>query len=546
MTTIEHPRPMCLPLSASDFTPRRWKCFLYLALLLLAVASTFLQAANPLLETQPPLSHDNAPISGSVTVDIGDTAISLPSSATGTWEYRLNGTGTWNVFSPTITFPAPIDEGQSFIYEIRFNAPDGSGWYGDLIVRTGTSDGTARYDDILTDQGVTPESSGCCASGHGSTCKSGCGGTSGDGSATANDGSQSDPGSLLEVFELPVDPNEPDFEEGGLMLYRARLDSSDNAGDISLLRYVSLPTMKVLLENDDPSDPSLIYTCSIRQASGFSVDFQISDGETFGRPAGAYIQSGARIQLLNGINGSVVTNPATATHIRQYRQNGGVIVFAKSTGDPVQYTTRTGRVTTGPAAKVELYEAGGHLAQVKTAAGLLVLVQDTTRKYTIQRYLPDQISGSAAPYTVAGDPILTVTVEHPASTAIVNVTRLIDGRKTLNHWEYSLGANFNEWILTHKVEVGTVMETAWIKSRRYGESRGSPSIRRSWKASGGTEFYSGLIYISDQPWKVRAGTTSGATDGSRTMSHFTNPSNPGSFGKISGKTDSTGASEQYE
>ena len=310
-------------------------------------------------------------------------------------------------------------------------------------------------------------------------------------------------------------------------------------------------TMKVLVEDASPANAGLVYTCSIRQATGFAVEFEIKSGETVGRPAGPYIHSGARIELLDGVNGAVVTNLAVnlanATHVRQYRQSGGIMVFVRSTGEPAQYTTRTGRIHSDPASEVVLYESGGDLTQVRTAAGLLVLAEVTSRKYTIERYLPSQVSGGSAPYTTAGDPVLTVTVEHPATTASLAVTREINGRTTLNEWVYSVVANGNQWLLTRKVWNVSAWETAWTKKRFVGTTTGTVKrIIRTWSKANGTAFYTGDITVAAQDWGALGATLGSATDGDRSVAYHTNPASPGSYGKLSNRTDRAGLPEDYE
>jgi RHS repeat-associated protein len=535
---------MCHPPRFPDATPRKWSVPARLAVLFLALGSFVLRADNPLLGTQPDLTLDNAPVDESITVDVGDTGVDLESTETGTWEYQFEGDATWSTFDPTIPFPDPIEEGETFTIVIKFTDPSGACWHGELVIRTGYGDGTSRHDDMLTDDGADPEPSGCCASGpcSESECSSEC-----DGSPDDEPYPEPDPdsGSLREHISLPVDPNEPDFEEGGLLLYRSRLGAT-NVGSIDTLRYVGLPTVEILAESDAPADSSLEYTCSIRQVSGFSVAFGIPNGETVGRPTGPYIHSGSRIELLDGISGNVVGDPANATHVRQYRQNGGVVVFEKSTGEPKLYTARTGRITQLPALKVQLYEDGGQLAQVKTAAGLLVLDEVDSREYTVKRYLPHQISGSSAPYTTTGDPNLTVTVKHPAATGQVEVTRETDGRKVLNLWKYSIEATYHEWKVTRMLWDDGSWEPAWSKARRDGSSQGSPMIKRLWASPDGSIFYTGEISTEGQDWGARAGTSSTATDGSRSIDFFSDSSNPGSYGKLSEKTDSNGLKEEYE
>jgi hypothetical protein len=208
---------------------------LLLRLSMFAACGPLLLADNPLLLEQPDLTLDGAPIDGSVTVDIGDGSVDLASTATGTWEYRLDGLGAWNVFNPQIAFPSSIDEGEILTYELRFTDPGSNTWTGTVVVRTGTSDGTSRHDDLLTDNGANVSPSGSCDAGQCSTCNE-CEEKNQSGSATVDDGGEADPDSLMESIDLPAAPNEPDFEEGGLVLYRTKLKSSQNAGDRAMLR----------------------------------------------------------------------------------------------------------------------------------------------------------------------------------------------------------------------------------------------------------------------------------------------------------------------
>jgi RHS repeat-associated protein len=143
---------------------------------------------------------------------------------------------------------------------------------------------------------------------------------------------------------------------------------------------------------------------------------------------------------------------------------------------------------------------------------------------------------------------MTVTVEHPATTATVEVTREIDNYKTLNLWAYTVAANSNTWTLTRKIWNGSAWDTAWSKARANStDGFGEPSITRTWKTAAGAAFYTGTIFdTTTKPWGATAGTSSTATDGGRSVSHYENPANPGSFGKLSGKTDRAGRIEAYE
>ena len=222
--------------------------------------------------------------------------------------------------------------------------------------------------------------------------------------------------------------------------------------------------------------PGVTSRFYIRQASGNGVIFDVKGGSV-GYPAENTTNSSARIELLD-VNGIPTSVLADATHVRQYRGQGGTVLFDRSTGRVVSYRTRQGRETsftgTGNLHIVYADETERVMKQVRTGAGLLTITPDTERKYTVRVYPPGQYSTTFDAVTneyplVPGAVVRrTATVEaledeiSPVSGDPIRKVKITvdqDGREYVYDYRNTTAAGLSVWSMTRTVDgVATTTE----------------------------------------------------------------------------------------
>lgn len=532
------------------------------------------EAANPIISSAIELDYDGLDLNegngtGSLVVNDDVSTVTLNPSytggtgGTGTWEYSTDGGVTFTTLTLTggsFDLPFPIGSSTSAIvlrYTEGLNC-----WEMNLQLFRPTAAPTTDESGVLSDGVASPESSGCCTNGQTSGCK-GCEDPSKK-SATRSPEGNTDGGSSIAVpqslsMEVPLAafPNEPDMNEGRLLLYLAQ--AGTNAGAVSHLKYGGVPTMEILQQTTNPST-GISYQCVIQQASGFAIQFEVPTGQSVGRPSGHFIYSGARIELLDGT--TPTTNPASATRIRQYRQAGGTVLYDKSTGAILEFKTRTGRTTTFPDSRFEIVYSdaptNSKIRQVRSEGGLLDVVETNSREYTIRVYQPGSYTtsapGAVSTINAGANPRRSVTVSSPSGTPNkINITHTNGARSILNEWEYSTAANNHTWTVTRKNGGSEYLKV----SRTVSRNAGVYTVTKKWEdlttAGGATTIYDGSISKPFQAWGGRSASSSGeketstaTTDIARSRVYYTNATNAGSYGKLSSHTLSDGTTWAYE
>ena len=234
------------------------------------------------------------------------------------------------------------------------------------------------------------------------------------------------PGSVDLSFSLEACPLEYSVAVGGMRLYLEKAE--DNMGAPVFLNYNSVASAKISeqLTTDLPTGVTKRYV--INQVSGTPIAFDFKAGETVMKPSGNGAASNARAELRTA-TGTVTTDPAQATKLRQYRSAGGYMEFSLANGNILKWSGPTGRSldfpvdpATGTAAMgLEVLRENGKIRQVKSPAGMLDVIPDSDgRGYRVVPYLPSEVgSKSGAFYSLAPNarPKKSVHIVHPLGTS---------------------------------------------------------------------------------------------------------------------------------
>ncbi|RBP40370.1 RHS repeat-associated protein [Roseimicrobium gellanilyticum] len=324
-------------------------------------------------------------------------------------------------------------------------------------------------------------------------------------------------GSIDMEFPLSAFPFEPGMEGGKLWLYVTKPDSGASPvsmAAISRLRYHSLATMQVTSFQASPAE-GIALRCDIEQASGLTITFEIPQGKTIGVPSGQQGDSEARIELLDAM-GQVTGDPGAAVQIRQYRAAGGIIVYALPGGQPVQHTTRTGRVLALPdTGRVEIIQVNGVIRQVRTEAGLLDVVPTSPPSlinYSVSTYMPGQYgakTGTPALYSVVGKkPSRKVTITALSANSLSakteefsrNASNASTTLTTINQYDYA--TTTEDWTLTTKDGAGTPIVTQTRVFEDLPDHSGGKArkITRIYKDGSNNELYRSTMTQTQTSW----------------------------------------------
>jgi len=366
-------------------------------------------------------------------------------------------------------------------------------------------------NDAQSDEDEDPdaeEGSDCDGTGGASdpSSSSGCG----DCNQPSNPQQPGTGGCIKEEIPLSIAPNEPGLGVGKIKLY---IDASGaNLGSRDYLDFFGSPQMSITEKTSNSNSSEL----GIVQGGGSLIRFSLPSSKASGQsaavglPTGAAGDSLARLTYVDATGG--FSDAGGAQSIRQYRSGGGFVTYPLNGGRATSLETKQGRKYSFPLATMEIIRekpdgtlvpngtyGQGLIRQVKTAAGLLDMVQLSERSYEVRTYGPSQVGAKVGGlFTVNSAPFFVMKVEAPAGTqnelvvtktegslsTVARHTVTVDG--TTESWRQEVTAGSFKYNRLLTREVAADLGAAY---RRSNWSAGLLSVPSGTSAYGGQQAY---------------------------------------------------------